>query len=159
MTAAPVPLPDVGVVITYGDISARKREAAVLAEREEVFASIVRQASDAIVVVDGRTGRFVEFNTATHEGLGYTREEFLGFGVGDIQAEHDDETVRANLNAIRDRGELTFETRHRHRDGSLRDVRVSARALHVRGRGLYRDGLDGYPPTASAPRLGRSATG
>lgn len=134
VTAAPVPLPDVGVVITYGDISARKREAAVLAEREEVFASIVRQASDAIVVVDGRTGRFVEFNTATHEGLGYTREEFLGFGVGDIQAEHDDETVRANLNAIRDRGELTFETRHRHRDGSLRDVRVSARALHVRGR-------------------------
>lgn len=119
---------------TVQDITELKQAAEALAEREAIFSSIVSQAEDAIALFDGATGRFVEFNTAAHQGLGYTREEFARLSVADFQAEHSPEVIRQNAEAIREGGELTFETRHRHRNGSLRDVRVNIRMLRIRDR-------------------------
>jgi two-component system, cell cycle sensor histidine kinase and response regulator CckA len=134
VTAAPVRLPEIGVVVAFSDISKRKQEAEALAEREEIFANIISQASDAITVVDGRTLRFIEFNAAAHEGLGYSREEFAEMGVDGIQAEDTAEEVLATMERARKLGSVTYETRHRHRDGSVRHARVSIRMLHIRGR-------------------------
>jgi two-component system, cell cycle sensor histidine kinase and response regulator CckA len=134
VTAAPLALPDLGVVVAYGDITDRKRATDALAEREEVFANVIEQATDAIAVVDAATGRFVQFNEAAHRGLGYTREEFATLRIADIQAEHSPEAIRDNLEQARAHGAVSFDTRHRHRDGSVRDERVSIRPLRVRGR-------------------------
>jgi PAS domain S-box-containing protein len=122
------------VMGTIQDITERKRAEEALAEREEIFSSIVAQAADAIAVVDGATGKFVEFNTVAHEGLGYTREEFANLGVGEIQADHAAADIAAIIETVRREGSATFESRHRHRDGSLRDVRVSIRRLYVASR-------------------------
>jgi PAS domain S-box-containing protein len=116
------------------DIDERKRTDLVLEAREEVFSTIVGQAFDAIVMVEDATGRFIEFNTAAHEGLGYSREEFGHLTIGDIQAEHSPEVIRRNIALIRQHGGLAFESRHRRRDGEIRDVRVSARPLRLQGR-------------------------
>ena len=70
------------------DITARRQAEEKLKEREEIFSSTVSQAVDSIAVLDVSTARFIEFNTAAHAELGYTREEFSGFGIPDIQAEH-----------------------------------------------------------------------
>ncbi len=106
----------------------------VLKIREEIFSTIVGQALDAIVLIDADTARFVEFNASAHEGLGYTREDFLVFGPADIQAQSSPEIVRQDIAQIRQHGSLSFETRHRHRNGELRDVRVSARLINLRDR-------------------------
>lgn len=105
-----------------------------LKEREATFSAIVNQAADAIAVVDANNGRFVEFNTMAHLSLGYTRAEFAGFGVRDIQAEHSPELIHRNNNSVQLQGGICFETKHRHRDGSLRDVRVSLQQLPNRNR-------------------------
>jgi PAS domain S-box-containing protein len=107
---------------------------AALQEREELFSSIVGQALDAIILIDLATGRFPEFNTAAHEGLGYTREEFAALTIHDIQGEHSPDVVRQNIARIQAEGGLVFETTLRHRTGSLRIARVSSRPLSVRGR-------------------------
>jgi len=122
------------VMGTFQDVTERRQAAATLEEREEVFSSIVGQAVDAITLIDVVTGRFVEFNTAAHDGLGYTREEFARLGLGDIQAEYSSEMIRRNLDRICQEGSSSFETRHQHRLGHLRDVRVSTRHLRIRDR-------------------------
>ena len=120
---------------THLELARLRRELALaLADREEVFASIVNQALDGIALVDAETGHFMEFNAAAHEGLGYTRDEFAKLSVMDLQEEHSPESFRQRMEATRNQGGLVFETRHCHRDGSLRDVRVSARLLRVRER-------------------------
>ncbi len=132
VTAAPLPLTGYGVVISFADIGARKHAEEALREREELFSSIVGQAMDSIILIDSEL-RFVEFNSAAHEGLGYTREEFSTLTIPDIEAEHSVEWIRHNLQQVRALGGLEFETKHRHRNGEIRDVRESLRSLCIRG--------------------------
>jgi two-component system cell cycle sensor histidine kinase/response regulator CckA len=136
------------------DVTERKRAVEALREREEIYSNIVGQAMDAIALVDGATGRFVEFNTAAHEQLGYTREEFAGLSIRDIQADHSPREIAANLDLIRTQGTLAFESRHRRRDGALRDAHVRIRHLRVRKIGeqvrLSFDGFTGALPAVSA---------
>jgi len=131
----PEELKSIQGVIDLAGVAVRKlRAEEALREREEVFSSIVSQAADAIAVVDADTGRFVEFNTAACEGLGYSREEFANFGLGDIQARYSLEDIQHNIATARQMGGINFESKHLHRDGSLRDVRVGIRPLRIRKR-------------------------
>ena len=113
------------------DITGQKQIQDALQKREEIFSSIVGQACDAIGLVDVDTMRFVEFNQAAHEMLGYTREEFTGFGPASIDSQLTPEQIRQNLMLILEHGSAVFETQHRHRNGELLDVRVSARRLQL----------------------------
>jgi PAS domain S-box-containing protein len=107
---------------------------AALQQREEIFSSIVSQAGDAIGLVDVETGKFTEFNHAAYELLGYTREEFNGFGLANIDTQLSPEQIQQNIGLIVHRGGAVFETKHRHRNGELRDVRVSARHIRLQGK-------------------------
>jgi PAS domain S-box-containing protein len=102
-----------------------------LAMREEIFSNIISQAADAIVLFDATTHQLVEFNAAAHERLGYSREEFARLGIADIHIDHSPEMILQNLDEIRKKGELNFETRQRHRDGSTRDVQMRIRPLSI----------------------------
>jgi len=44
------------------------------------------------------------------------------------------ETIRANVERMMQPGGAMIETRHRHRDGHLQDVLLSARPVTIRGR-------------------------
>lgn len=125
------------------DITERREAEEALKEREEVFSTLVGQAYDAIGLVEAETGRIAEFNRAAHEMLGYTREEYEGFSLADIEAALVPEEIRVRLGAMLKEGGAMFETLHRHKDGRLIDVRVSARLILIRGRsylsGIWRD--------------------
>ncbi len=125
------PLRSIGTVL---DITEQVAAELKLKEREEYFAAIVEQAADSIALVDLSSGRFVEFNTAAHENLRYSREEFAGLSVSDIDAEDDEEEVKKRFGEILKNESAVFETRHRTRDGEIRDVRVSARVVRVSGK-------------------------
>ena len=106
---------------------------AALDEREELYRTIVAQANDAITLIDTETFRFVEFNDAACQGLGYTREEFATLRVPDIQAEMDAETLPRRLPPIVGDVAKNLETTHRHKDGSLRNVLVNLRGIERHG--------------------------
>ena len=113
----------------------RRREAEeALAAREKLFSSIVNQAVDGIVVIDAVTASFIEFNRAAHEGLGYSREEFAALRLDQVDADDSPTRVREHLVSVAATGGTVFETRHRHRNGSVRHVRVSATFLQLLGR-------------------------
>ncbi|WP_129628957.1 response regulator [Candidatus Oscillochloris fontis] len=130
--AWPILLIGLGSVLTFLLFMAGwLRSTRALRAREEIFSAIVAQALDAIVLLDTSNGRFVEFNTAAHEGLGYTRDEFVTKSLADIQVEHSVDQIHNHIAQILTEGSASFETQHIHKDGSLRVVEVLARRLNL----------------------------
>ena len=102
-------------------------------KREGIFHAIVDQASDSMGLVDLETARFVEFNEAAYQNLGYSREEFAQLRVPDIEASQGPSEVEAMMEKILREGAAVFETRHRRKNGEIREVRVNARVLRLHG--------------------------
>ncbi len=89
---------------------------------EERFRAVVEQSQDAIFMHDEK-GRFHLVNQRACESLGYTREELLNLGVADVDP---DFVARKDPESIWTALPLTFETRHRRKDGSVFPVEVRA---------------------------------
>lgn len=107
-----------------------------LREREEIYRTLVNQAADAIVLIDGETLAFTEFNAVAHEGLGYTREEFAALSLVDLQAENTREQVQKRVQQHLEKGSHNLlEIAHLRKDGSVRMTRVSSRSVKIRGKG------------------------
>ena len=102
--------------------------------REEIFRAIVSQASESIILLDPVGHQFVEFNDAACHDLGYSREEFSCLQPSDIQAEFDEERMRRLDSEILLTGSAQFDTLHRHKNGSLRNVHVFLKAIHLQER-------------------------
>ena len=116
------------------DITERKLTEQTLREREELFSAIVNRAPVGVVVVDAETLRFVEFNDIACETLGFSREEFALLSELDINAEmSSDEHARFKREIVQS-GHGIFDTLHRHKDGSLRNVRVCHCTIEIQGR-------------------------
>jgi len=123
----------VRVLNVVRDITERKRSAVALQESEERLSALLRQAADGIVLIDVQTLRFVEFNDAACCGLGYTREEFSTLDLTSINRDLSSAEVSSTIMSIVERGGRDFETTHRCKDGSPRDVRVTNRPVHAVG--------------------------
>ncbi|MBH9553617.1 PAS domain S-box protein [Inhella gelatinilytica] len=115
------------------DVTERERARAELRSREGIFTAIADQAREAIVLVDADTGRFLEFNRAAHEELGYSAEEFGGMGLADVVPEGEGASRVARLKTLVEGRPAVLEEQHRRKDGSLRDVRISAQSVLVQG--------------------------
>ena len=90
---------------------------------------LLRVASDGIHVLD-RQGYLVEASDYFFDMLGYRRTEAIGLHVSDWDAQWDREQVMAVVEHNFELGEgihHTFETQHRHRDGHLIPVEITAR--------------------------------
>ena len=123
----------IGVLGVARDITRLRETQEALRERDEAYRAIVTEANDGIVLADAQTGRFVEFNEAACAALGYTREEFARLGIADIQADLDNDQVAEQIRRILETGRGEIETRHRHKDGSIRQVRIGIRAIALKG--------------------------
>ncbi len=119
---------------TLQDVTEQVSTQLELLARQEIFAAIAGQATESIALVEPETMRFVEFNQAAHRNLGYSAEEFAQLGIPDINASDTPEQLKANMAGMLTPEGLQFEKLHRHRDGQIRDVRISARGVEVRGR-------------------------
>jgi PAS domain S-box-containing protein len=106
----------------------------VLRESEERYRTIFELAADSIVLIDGETGKLVEFNKRAHENLGFTRKEFEKLKIQDFEIIEDTEEVAKHIKTIIDAGADTFETKHRTKSGKIRDIQVSSRAISIRGK-------------------------
>lgn len=86
-------------------------------------------ASDGIHVID-RQGYLVEASNYFFAMLGYNREEASGFHVTDWDAQSDRASVMAVVEhnfQLDDDTHHTFETLHRHKDGHVLRVEITAR--------------------------------
>jgi len=129
-----VPWRDIGFATIFTDITERKNAEQGLRDSEERLSTLFKQAADGIVLIDVETLKFAEFNEAACAALGYDRAEFAQLDLSQINPALTSEMIREAVDGIVESGAVDFETVHRHKDGSSRNVEVSNRVLRTKGR-------------------------
>ena len=129
------------------EIAERRLAEEALRESEERYRAVFEQAADSIVLVDAKTGALVDFNERAHTNLCYTREEFEKVKIPDFEAVESGEEVARHIEKVLEQGRDVFETKHRRKDGEIRDIEVSSRAISIRGKdflqNIFRDITEG----------------
>jgi PAS domain S-box-containing protein len=134
----------VGILVTYKDITERKRTEEALRESENKFRLLFEQSGDAILLL--QNDKFIDCNQAAVEMIGATsKEQLLNLHPAQLSPEKQSDGsysfAKANENnAIAlSRGNLRFEWIHQRLDGSQFPVEVllttiplqSEKLLHV----------------------------
>ena len=136
--SSPITLQDKQLLFSIiHDITERKRIELTLVEESARRRIFFEQSPDGIVIVDPQTTRFLEFNTAAHQQLGYTREEFAQLGILDIEARETVDETHARIENVIQNGKAEFETLQRTRQGEVRTIHVSAQIINVEGHPVY----------------------
>ncbi len=127
----------VGMQSTLLDITNRKRAEAALEEESQFRRALFQQSPDGILIIDPQTTRFLDFNTAAHQQLGYSREEFAELSIFDIEARETMEETKSQIANVIRNGKGDFETLQRTRRGEIRNVHVTAQYMDVQGHPVY----------------------
>ncbi|MCD6303712.1 MAG: PAS domain S-box protein, partial [Planctomycetes bacterium] len=77
----------------------------------------VDRAGDAVFWMD-KEGRFFYVNDSACRVLGYSRDELLGMTASDISPDFPREIWPEHWRQLKEAGTLTFQTRHRRKDGT-----------------------------------------
>lgn len=110
------------------------RIADALRASEEKYRAIFEQAADSIVIIDPENGKLLDFNPRAYEGLGYSREQFKTIKMSDFEAMESEDRIRDHLKEVIDKGSDVFESKHKRRDGEIRDIYVSAKKISINGK-------------------------
>jgi diguanylate cyclase (GGDEF)-like protein/PAS domain S-box-containing protein len=92
-------------------------------------------APDSIFWIDEQA-RIVYVNEEACRERGYTQDELLGLSIPDLNPELPADMWAAHWQRSRQKGTLTFESRHRRKDGSIFPVDISANFVKFGNREL-----------------------
>jgi PAS domain S-box-containing protein len=108
------------------DLSERKHAEQELRASEARFRTFVDHATDALML-HHEDGTIVDVNRQACESLGYSRDELIGRSPLDIDPDAD-EALMKWIKGRLDNGEIvSFESRHRRRDGTVFPVEIRVR--------------------------------
>jgi two-component system, cell cycle sensor histidine kinase and response regulator CckA len=107
-----------------------------LREAEQLYHSLFNQSPDGILIIDTK-GTIVEFNEAAYRQLGYSREEFKGLHLSDIDPYQSLEEIQASIKKVIDTGSDEFEVKHKTKTGDIRDVHVITQLMALSGRPVF----------------------
>lgn len=113
-------------------VAKRTRE---LAESEWRFRHLVENAGDAFFLHEEK-GRFLDVNKQACDSLGYTREELLLMTILDVDVQFVSKNLEKYLRLPTEDYPVTFEGRHRRKDGSTFPVEIRLAVLETHGRRL-----------------------
>jgi PAS domain S-box-containing protein len=125
------------------DITERKQMETRIIEAEKRYRTLFDQAPVGIVIIDPEAAVPVEFNELAHQQLGYSRDEFARLRIFDYKVGETPEETKARLEKVLREGRVEFETKHRTKNGEIRDIVATSRAIELSGKKLvhsiYRD--------------------
>lgn len=126
----------IAAVAVTRDVTQEKRQASALRESEESFRALFENAPFCALLVDPADLKVVGFNQRARRQLGYTKQEFDGLTLVDLDAALTEEEIRRIGAEARREAPAEFETRHRCKNGELIEVAVSTTPLRLKGQPL-----------------------
>jgi PAS domain S-box-containing protein len=94
---------------------------------------ILDNAADTMAIID-YDGRFIDVNNAFCRSVGYSREQLLSMTVHDIDPLFPAATWSEFWEKLKQAGSLTFESRHRTKDGNLIPVEINVNFFEYKGK-------------------------
>jgi PAS domain S-box-containing protein len=129
VTASPLSLSQYGVVVTYSDISDRKRAETLLSESEARFKALHNASFGGITIHD--KGRILDCNQGLSDMTGYAIDELIGMDGLLLIAESTRPTVMAN---ILSGYEKPYEALGLRKNGEEFPIRLEARNVPYKGK-------------------------
>lgn len=111
------------------DITSRKQVESML----QLTQFSVQQASDSIFWIDS-DAKILGVNKAACHLLGYSEEELLSLSVHDIDPDYQADIWPTHWQELKEHGSLTFESRHKRKDGTIRPTEVNVNFLEFEGK-------------------------
>jgi PAS domain S-box-containing protein len=121
----------------FEDITERQQAEVALYEETIMRRILFENSPDGVLVINPETAEFIEFNTAAHTQLGYSREEFARLKITDVEVKETQEETKETLSRVLREGRADFETLQRTKQGEVRNVLVTAQVIDVPGRSAY----------------------
>ena len=115
------------------DITERKRAEDELRASEARFRTFADYAADAFFLFDDDAA-ILDVNRRACESLGYSREELIGKHVSDFDVDLDEASIECLRERMLDGETVTFETRHRRKDGASFPVEICGGQFEQGGR-------------------------
>jgi PAS domain S-box-containing protein len=119
-----------GIVQDITDLREAERE---LRASEARFRTFVDHAMDAFFLLDDRL-TVIDVNRQACDSLGYSRDELIGMHPRDFDAGLDESSIERLRQRIAAGETLTFETRHRRKDGTSFPVEIRSGQFEPGGR-------------------------
>ena len=104
-----------------------------LRNSEAHFRTFVDRATDAFFLLDDKS-TVLDVNRQACDGLGYSREELIGKHRSDFDVGLDEESIELLRHRMAAGEPVTFETRHRRKDGTSFPVEVRVGQFNQVGR-------------------------
>ena len=117
------------------DITERKAAEEELRASEARFRTFVDRAADAFFLLDEQG--IVDVNRQACESLGYSREELIGMHPRDFDVDLDEASTTRLAERLAAGEIITFETRHRRKDGTAFPVEIRTGTFKQGERVLY----------------------
>jgi len=139
LTANPIK-DEKGNIIAASEISVyldeRKQMERKLRDAEKRYHALFDKAPLGILIVDSN-GNAVEFNDEAPRQLGYSREEFAKLNVSDYEVLETPDETRARMKNVMNAGKDEFETKHRAKNGELRDIINTVQVIELDGKQFF----------------------
>jgi PAS domain S-box-containing protein len=139
VSARPVKSPEGKTVIIHvgRDITERKQMERMIQEAEKRYHALFDQAPLGILIIDPKTATPVEFNEVANAQLGYSREEFAKLCIYDYNAVENSIETKARIQKVLHEGRDEFETKHRTKNGEIRDAVVTVQTIELSGKHFF----------------------
>jgi len=120
--------------LAFGVVTLRSQAARKQAEEEVALLSFaLEKGREAAFLLDDK-GCFQYVNDEACRSLGYSRAELIGMSVPDIDPDFPAEDLTDHWRDLEGQRSVTFESRHRTKDGRLFPVEISANYFEYEGR-------------------------
>lgn len=116
------------------NITARKETEEALRESEEKFSNAFHSSPIPMTINTLKEGRYIDVNKSAIKQTGYSREEFIGSTVFDLNIFSDRETHSRFVNALMKDGRVSnFECEFQLKSGEFNTGIVSAEKINIKG--------------------------
>ncbi|HLJ96960.1 MAG TPA: PAS domain S-box protein, partial [Gemmataceae bacterium] len=97
------------ILLAIQDITERKRAEIAMRASEVRYRRLFETAQDAILILDGDTGKIIDANPFLSDLLGYSPEELLGKELWEIGLFQDIEASQAAFRQLQEKGYIRYE--------------------------------------------------
>ena len=125
------PLKNGGAIVVFRDISELLDKQIRLEKSESLFRTLFDIFPEPIVITDIETKLPYKFNEAAYTQLGYSIDEYKNISIDKYDAIESKNEIQKHIDAVFEHARDDFDTLHRKKDGSLLDISVSVRVIHI----------------------------